>query len=85
MKSRHSNRRSRTKGSALADWSKILGVSIILLTVVPRCVGCKSPIDRFWEARQKEGLEEYMRENPEMQRAQQKFDEEMLEQIKKSN
>jgi len=48
-------------------------------------VGCRSPFDRFWEGRQKEAMEKYLREDPEMQLQQQKFDKEMQKLIRGAN
>jgi len=52
--------------------------------MLPRCVGCKSPVDRFWEKKQKNNLEEFMRNDHRMQEMQKKLYEEMQETIRKS-
>ena len=49
MKVEKRNRRSHETGSALSGWSKIVAVSCLFLIVLPRCAGCKSPIDPLLE------------------------------------
>lgn len=79
------NRHSRKKASAHKTWSQLLGVAFLFLILIPRCVGCKSPVDRFWEKKHKTDLEEFMRNDPKMQEMQKKLDAEMQETIRKSN
>lgn len=49
MKPSPSLRRSATRGSASGDWNKIIAVAFLFLLFIPRCVGCRSPIDPLIE------------------------------------
>lgn len=76
--------RSRQSGSALKTWSQIIAVVAVFLIILPRCAGCKSPIDRFWEKKQENDLQEYLRNDPEMQELQRELDEDVQEAIRNS-
>lgn len=43
------NRRNRKKASAHKTWSQLLGVAFLFLILIPRCVGCRSPVDPLIE------------------------------------
>jgi len=49
MNPRHSLRQSTTRGSASGDWNKIIAVAFLFLLFIPRCVGCRSPVDPLIE------------------------------------
>ncbi len=84
MNAGNQNRRAQHRASVLKTWSQIIGVACAFLIMLPRCVGCKSPVDRFWEKKQKNNLEEFMRNDHRMQEMQKKLYEEMQETIRKS-
>jgi len=43
------NRRNRQRASALKAWSQLITVALIFLLFIPRCVGCRSPMDPLIE------------------------------------
>ncbi len=49
MKPRHSLRQSATRGSASGNWNNIIAVAFLFLLFIPRCVGCRSPVDPLIE------------------------------------
>lgn len=49
MNAGNQNRRNRQRASAVEDWSKFITVALIFLLFIPRCVGCRSPIDPLIE------------------------------------
>lgn len=49
MKIGNQNRRNRQRASAHETWSKLLGVAFLFLVFIPRCVGCRSPVDPLIE------------------------------------
>lgn len=49
MKIGNRNRRNRQRASAHETWSKLLGVAFLFLVLIPRCVGCRSPVDPLIE------------------------------------
>ncbi|MEM6914917.1 MAG: hypothetical protein AAF491_00020 [Verrucomicrobiota bacterium] len=85
MNAGNKERCHKQRASTLKTWSQIIGVACVFLIILPRCAGCKSPVDRFWEKKQKNDLEEFMRNEPKMREMQKKLDEEIQETIRKSN
>lgn len=49
MNAGNQNRRNRQRGSAVEDWFKLITVALIVLLFIPRCVGCRSPMDPLIE------------------------------------
>jgi hypothetical protein len=49
MKIGNRNRRNRQRASADNTWSQLITVALIFLLFIPRCVGCRSPIDPLIE------------------------------------
>lgn len=49
MNPRHSLRQSATRGSASGSWNKIIAVAFLFLLFIPRCGGCRSPVDPLIE------------------------------------
>lgn len=49
MKIGNQNRRNRQRASALKAWSQLITVALIVLLFIPRCVGCRSPMDPLIE------------------------------------
>ncbi len=49
MKIRNSLRQSATRGSVSWSWNNIIAVAFLFLLFIPRCVGCRSPIDPLIE------------------------------------
>ena len=43
------NRRNRQRASAHETWSQLVTVALIFLLFIPRCVGCRSPLDPLIE------------------------------------
>ena len=49
MKIGNRNRRNRQRASAHYTWSQLVTVALIFLLFIPRCVGCRSPVDPLIE------------------------------------
>ncbi len=49
MNAGNRNRRNRQRASAHQPWSQLLGVAFLFLVLIPRCVGCRSPVDPLIE------------------------------------
>ena len=49
MNAGNRNRRNRQRASAHKTWSQLLGVAFLFLILIPRCVGCRSPVDPLIE------------------------------------
>lgn len=49
MNAGNRNRRNGQGASVLKAWSQLITVAIIFLLVLPRCVGCRSPVDPLIE------------------------------------
>jgi len=49
MNAGNQNRRNRQRASAVEDWFKFITVALIFLLFIPRCVGCRSPMDPLIE------------------------------------
>ncbi len=82
MNAGNQNRRNRQRASALKTWSQIIGVACVFLIIFPRCAGCKSPVDRFWESKQEKDLKEFMETDPKMREMQKKLNEEMEKELR---
>ena len=49
MKIGNRNRHAQQRASAHYTWSQLVTVALIFLLFIPRCVGCRSPVDPLIE------------------------------------